>query len=115
MNTKVRGGIVAAVGYILSPFSWWNDLIINLPIAYAAALPFGFVSAKFFVPALITAYWATNIAGLILMHRGIKNVMEIGQQNYSKKELVQDLSISILYTGVIASLVYMGWLKFPFT
>ena len=31
---KIKGGILLTVGYLLSPLCWWNDLIINLPIAY---------------------------------------------------------------------------------
>ncbi|PZU92219.1 MAG: hypothetical protein DCE90_18695, partial [Pseudanabaena sp.] len=34
ITQKIKGGIFLVVGYVLSPLCWWNDLIINLPIAY---------------------------------------------------------------------------------
>jgi len=34
MGRKFRGGILLVLGFMLSPFSWWNDLFFNLPIAY---------------------------------------------------------------------------------
>jgi hypothetical protein len=113
MNNRARGGILAVVGYILSPFSWWNDLIINLPLSYALAFPFGLISQKFFVPAVITIYWGTNILGLMLIHHGAKNMASAEIVSSTKKELFKDLVISLVYTLGIVILVYIGWLKFP--
>lgn len=31
---KLWGGLLFAGGWLLSPLCWWNDLLINLPIAY---------------------------------------------------------------------------------
>jgi hypothetical protein len=31
---KIVGAVVAALGFVLSPLSWWNDLFVNIPIAY---------------------------------------------------------------------------------
>ncbi len=112
MKSQVRGGILAVIGYILSPLSWWNDLIINLPLAYAIAFPFGLISKKFFVPVMILAYWGTNVAGLMLMHHGVKDFV-IGEAGNAKKALPKDLLISLVYTLGIALFFYFGWLKFP--
>ncbi len=40
MKSHFYVGIVAVIGYLLSPLSWWNDLFVNVPLAYLFALPF---------------------------------------------------------------------------
>lgn len=113
MKHKLKGGILATIGYILSPLSWWNDLVINIPIAYAFAFPFGFISRSLFFPMMIFGYWITNIVGFILMHHGVTNLVSKEQSKYTKKEVAKDIFISILYTLVVVIFVKMGWLKFP--
>ncbi len=110
---RIKGGFWAAIGYLLSPLSFWNDLYINIPIAYAFGLLFGLISEKFFLPAVITSYWLTNIAGFMLMHKGAIDAVSKEQKKYSKKEFIKDLLFSILYTLIIVALALLGWLKFP--
>jgi hypothetical protein len=43
MNRKIKGGILVTLGFLLSPVSWWNDIFVNIPLAYIFALPFGFM------------------------------------------------------------------------
>jgi hypothetical protein len=113
MKHRVKGGILATVGYLLSPLSWWNDIIINIPLAYAFAFPFGLISRKLFVPMMILGYWITNITGLILFHQGVKDLVTKEKIKYTKKDLAKDVIISIIYTAVVVVLVKLGWLKFP--
>jgi hypothetical protein len=113
MRPKIKGGILATIGYLLSPLSWWNDIIINIPLAYAFAFPFGLISRKLFVPVMILGYWITNIAGLILFHRGVKDLVTEEKVKYTRKDLAKDVIISIIYTAVVVVLVRLGWLKFP--
>lgn len=110
---KIKGGILATIGYILSPLSWWNDLFINIPLAYVFALPFGFVSRNLFVPAMIIGYWITNIVGLMLLHYGAVDLFSKETKKYTRKELMKDIIVSIIYTIIILIFVLMGWLKFP--
>jgi hypothetical protein len=110
---KIRGGILATLGYLLSPASWYNDFIINIPLAYLFAFPFGLISKKLFMPFLIIGYWLTNIAGFMLMHYGVKNMASCRKSAYSRKEIFRDILISILYTLIVVILVEVGWLKFP--
>ena len=56
---------VFIIGFILSPLTWWNDLVVNLPIAWFVASVF---PETWFKPAVIVSYWLTNIIGLLLMH-----------------------------------------------
>jgi len=101
------------IGYLLSPLSWWNDIIINIPLAYAFAYPFGLISRKLFLPTMILGYWITNIAGLILLHRGVKDMVTEEKVKYTKKNFAKDAVISLIYTAVVVVLVKIGWLKFP--
>jgi len=113
MKQKIKGGILAAVGYILSPLSWWNDIIINIPLAYIFALPFSFISKNLFLPMMIIGYWGTNIIGLMLMHNGIESLIKKDRVEFSKNKLTKDIIISLVYTLVVAVFIKIGWLKMP--
>src|SRR6266576_1363720 len=71
---KVHGGILGFIGFMLSPLSWWNDAFVNLPLA----LGFGWLVALVHRPAfeggVIFGYWLTNVLGLVLLHKGVKEV-----------------------------------------
>ena len=112
-KNRIKGGILAIIGYILSPLSWWNDIFINIPLAYLFALPFSLISKKLFLPFIIIGYWLTNIIGFILMHIGVKDLISKKERGYNKKELIKDLLISITYTIIIIVLVKIGWLRLP--
>jgi len=120
MKPKIKGGILATVGYILSPLSWWNDLVINIPLAYAFAFPFGLISRSLFLPMMIFGYWITNVVGFMLMHYGVTDLVKKKEnqntkekRNYNRKDLMKDIAFSILYTLVVVIFVKLGWVKFP--
>jgi hypothetical protein len=110
---KVRGGILATIGYILSPLSWWNDLFVNIPLAYAFAIPFGMLSENLFLPAMIVGYWITNIAGFILLHKGVVDIATSEEKEYTRKDFLKDLLLSILYTAIVGVLIVIGIVRFP--
>jgi len=117
VKRKAKGGVLATLGYLLSPLSWWNDAFINLPIAYAFAYLAAYISKDLFFPALVIGYWITNIFGLILLHRGASDVLsEKGREEnwHSKKDLLRDFQVSIFYTIIVVILVAGGILKVPF-
>lgn len=111
---KTSGGILAVVGYMLSPLSWWNDLFVNVPLALA----FAWVVSVFYRPAfevsLVFGYWLTNVAGLILLHKGAQQMLTDKKKKYSTRDLLRDVGISLLYTVLIVALIKFGVLK-PFT
>lgn len=111
-KTHIKGWSLAIVGYILSPLSWWNDLIINLPLAYVVALPVGAISKKLFFPTLLIAYWLTNLLGFILMHHGLKTVFAQRQQKSLRQELLKIILISLGYTLLLVIAMKLGWLQF---
>lgn len=63
----VKGGILTIVGWVLSPLTWWNDLLVNIPIAYGFGCLFSLISQSLFLPFMVGGYWFTNIAGLFLL------------------------------------------------
>jgi|ERR1039458_9873698 hypothetical protein len=105
---KVSGGTLAFIGYMLSPLSWWNDLFVNWPLALAFAWVISWFCKPAFTASLIVGYWFTNILGFVLMHKGGAKIMSEEDQPYSRKSLLRDLGISVLYTLLIVGLVKMG-------
>jgi hypothetical protein len=102
----VRGGIVSLIGYVLSPLSWWNDLFVNVPLAIAFGWLIGLVYKPAFEVAAVVGYWLTNVAGLVLLHKGSQTALSSEKaQPYSRRNLLKDFLISLAYTGVILILV----------
>ncbi len=114
LKKRIKGSVIVVVGYILSPLSWWNDIIINIPIAYAIGFLFGLISKSLFFPSIIICYWATNIIGLIMVHKGTIEILNKEEKKYTKKDIIKDLIFSILYTLIIVILIKLNILKFPF-
>ena len=108
---KVMGSVVALIGYMLSPLSWWNDMFVNVPLALA----FAWVVSLFYKPAftasLVLGYWLTNVLGFVLMHKGAQQVLAKEEAKYTSRELAKDLVVSLLYTLIIVVLVKVGVLK----
>ncbi len=108
---KVTGGILAFVGFMLSPLSWWNDLFVNVPLALGFAWVVSLFYRPAFAPSLVIGYWLTNVLGFVLMHKGAQKIVSEKQDRYSRRDLLRDLGISLLYTLVIVVLVKLGILK----
>ena len=108
---KAVGGVVALIGYLLSPLSWWNDMFVNVPLA----LVFAWVVSAFYKPAfsvsLVVGYWLTNILGFVLLHKGAQQAISNDIKKYSRRDFAKDLGISLLYTLLIVLLVKFGVLK----
>lgn len=115
---KVSGGVLGVIGFMLSPLSWWNDAVVNLPLA----LIFASIVGLFYRPAsqpnstafdamVIFGYWLTNILGFVLMHKGAQQVLSKEEKKYSRRALLRDLGVSLLYTALIVLLIKAGVLK----
>ena len=112
MARRFASGVVAVIGYLLSPLSWWNDAFINLPLAWVFASLISLASHRLFVPAMILGYWLTNIAGLLLMARGTAGVVAAGDSPRSRKrQFVLSLAAATGYTLLIVALYLLGVLK----
>ena len=108
---KVSGGVLAFVGFMLSPLSWWNDLFVNVPIAIAFAWVVSLFYKPAFTPSVIIGYWLSNVLGFVLMHKGAQQILSEKPSRYSRRDLLRDVGISLLYTFVIVLLVKFGVLK----
>jgi len=108
---KVTGGMMAMIGFMLSPLSWWNDLFVNVPLAIGFAWLVSWFHKPAFAAALVLGYWLTNILGFILMHKGAKKVLSEQPRRYSRRDLLRDVGVSLLYTGLILALVKFGILQ----
>ncbi len=105
MRSRIQGGLVAFIGFLLSPLSWWNDLFVNVPLAAAFAWMVSFFHPPAFEASLIVGYWLTNVVGLVLMHKGAKQVKTAAPVVYNGRELAKDVIVSLIYTGVIVGLI----------
>ncbi|HWX20378.1 MAG TPA: hypothetical protein VN578_10810 [Candidatus Binatia bacterium] len=108
---KISGGFLAVVGYMLSPLSWWNDAFVNLPLALAFAWVVSLFYEPAFKPAVVLGYWLTNIIGFILLHKGGQQMLTKDPKGYSRRDLMRDVGISLLYTALIVILLKLGVLK----
>ena len=104
-----RGGVLAAIGYILSPLSWWNDLVVNIPIAYLAASLAALMYPGSFTAVFAAAYLATNILGFLLMHWGAEDLA--GRRLGGEKRLLYYLVVSAAYTALVVLLAETGIVK----
>jgi hypothetical protein len=108
---KITGGIMAVVGFMLSPLSWWNDLFVNVPLALA----FAWLVSWFYRPAfnicVVLGYWLTNILGFVLMHKGAQKMVADSARKYSRRDLARDVAVSLLYTALIVALLKLGLLR----
>ena len=108
---KAKGGVIAFIGYVLSPLSWWNDTFVNIPLAYLFAVIVGIFFKNLFEISVIVGYWLTNIIGLLMMHYGASEA--VLERKMTKKELAVNVAFSLAYTMVMAYLIHIGILKFP--
>lgn len=112
-NQKIVGGIIATIGYLLSPLSWWNDLIINIPLAYLFASFCNLFVKGLFSMFMILGYWISCVLGIILMQKGITTMSSKKSSKYSVDMLRRDLLWSLVYSIAIALLFVTKIIKLP--
>ncbi|HMI09146.1 MAG TPA: hypothetical protein VK497_01970 [Candidatus Saccharimonadales bacterium] len=110
---RAGGGALAIIGFLLSPISWWNDLLINIPLAYLFAGTVTWMQPVWFNVAFVVGYLLTNILGLVLLQYGMKHAIRSSKPINFKKELKSSLVWSVLYTILIVILLLSGWIQPP--
>lgn len=108
---RALGIIIGTIGWLLSPLTFWNDALINIPLAYVMAIPFSLLSEFSFQIAMVIAYWLTNIIGFVLMRFGL--AMGLKKKAISRKAILTDLGISLVYSTVIIILLHFGVITSP--
>jgi hypothetical protein len=96
---------------MLSPLSWWNDAFVNLPLALAFAWLVSAFSRPAFAAAVVVGYWLTNIVGLVMLHKGAQQFLTEKGRKYSRRDLLQDVGVSLAYTLLIVALLKFGILQ----
>jgi hypothetical protein len=111
LKRKISGSVLALIGYMLSPLSWWNDMFVNVPIALAFAWLVSAFYKPAFGPAVVLGYWLTNVLGFILMHKGAQQLLSPEEKKYMRRDLLKDVGISLGYTLLIVVLIKAGIFK----
>ncbi|MBF0106039.1 MAG: hypothetical protein HQM16_12015 [Deltaproteobacteria bacterium] len=96
------------IGFILSPLTWWNDMVVNVPIAWvlASVLP-----SSWFKPAFIVSYWFTNILGLMMMHISGSVVIRKKVDAFSRGAFWKLAGFSTLYSLLFWLLMALGMIR----
>jgi hypothetical protein len=108
---KAAGGLLAFIGFMLSPLSWWNDAFVNLPLAVGFAWIIALFYKPAFAPSVVIGYWLTNVLGFVLMHKGGAKILSEADAPYSWRHLGRDLIVSLLYTLLIVALIKLKVLQ----
>ena len=101
---------LVTIGFILSPLTWWNDLVVNIPLAYLFSIPFSLMHESLFLPSFVIGYWFTNLLGFLLMHWGGESLIRQKKPTFTLKH---SLFISLTYSIIMVFLVLLGWLAPP--
>ena len=107
---QIANSVIAIIGYILSPLSWWNDMFVNVPLAYAFSWIFTVLDQRLFLPAFVLGYWLSNLLGFILLHHGAAGLVE---HRKSSMTLRHTIIVTIIYTLIIVVLAWLGWIPSP--
>jgi len=111
---QLRVLLLLAVGWLLSPLCWWNDFVINLPLAYGFARVVQHWQPEWFAAALAVGYWFSNVLGLVLMQTSAVEVFaQPDQPGNLRREIVLGLLSSTVFTLVVVVLVHWGWIQAP--
>ncbi len=99
---RLAWGLVATLGYMLSPLSPWNDAFVNVPIAIVfAKLATRLLGINEFL-AFQIGYMLSNVAGIALLALGTAGLT--GSTKLDKRMLLTTLAASLLYS-LVASFI----------
>jgi len=108
----MHGGLLGFIGFMLSPLSWWNDLVVNVPLAAGFGWLVALIYRPAFEPAMVLGYWLTNVVGLVLLHKGARRALAAkAPAPYSRRDLLRDCAVSLLYTLLIVVLIKLKVIK----
>jgi hypothetical protein len=79
---KIARSIFFLFGWMLSPFTWWNDALVNLPLAYLLASAVFYFTHLPFKWLILAAYLFTNILGLLLIFLSGRQIILSAKDNF---------------------------------
>lgn len=95
------------IGWLLSPLTPWNDVVVNIPIAYICAVISTRIFRVDFLLAMVISYWATNLIGLLLMYISGKNIIK-DIKGDPHKRLIKLIASCLIYTVILVLLYKVG-------
>ncbi|MCX5715536.1 MAG: hypothetical protein NTV07_01480 [Candidatus Omnitrophica bacterium] len=98
MTRKFLLGLVAFIGWLLSPLTWWNDAFVNIPIAYISASFINRFVPRSFLAAFLISYWFTNVLGIIMMY--------IGAGKLAAKTFMSNKGYAVILTILVYSIIF---------
>ncbi|MDD5136959.1 MAG: hypothetical protein PHI59_00950 [Candidatus Omnitrophica bacterium] len=105
---KIVNRLIFIAGWLLSPFTFWNDVFINIPIAYLCANLFVRVFKADFLFMTLVFYWLSNLLGVLMMYAAGKNILK---EKKVVRELIIFLATVVLYSLILILLGRIGILK----
>ena len=112
---QAKALLLLALGWLLSPLCWWNDLVINLPLAWLVGRLLAFWQPSWFTPGLVLGYWLSNVAGILLLQSSALEVFRDDEATPRdrRRELLVGLATSTAYSLLVLGLVQLGVLHTP--
>jgi hypothetical protein len=93
-TSRILRGVIGTAGFILSPLSWWNDLVVNFPLSYGFAWLVGRplsifirIDQWFFINLFIAGYFLTNLLGFLMIHYSLFGWKKEGTYSLGKQAL----------------------------
>ncbi|BES82527.1 hypothetical protein [Pyrodictium abyssi] len=100
---RLAWALLALVGYILSPLSWWNDVFVNVPIALAVAWLLDTLLGVNRAVGFYIGYMASNILGLYLLALGVSGAVA---KRVDRQTLAKIAIMGAIYT--LAATIVLG-------
>jgi len=90
------------VGWLLSPATFWNDSLVNIPLSYLLANIWIRLFPADFLRVVILSYWLTNALGVFMMYAAGKSLI---RDKANPMREVLKLFLAILTYSVILFVV----------
>lgn len=101
--------LVFFVGWMLSPFTFWNDAFVNIPLAYLCANIFVRIWRSDFLIAMVAFYWISNGLGILMMYISGKSIFT--DKGSVVRELFKLVITLAIYSMALVLLYKAGILK----
>ncbi len=108
MSTFIKNAVFF-IGWMLSPLTFWNDVFVNIPIAYLCATLLVRVIKADFLFLVLIFYWLSNGLGILMMYLSGKSIMQ--DKSNRLQALVTLLITVVIYSVIIIILNRTGILK----
>ncbi len=96
-------GFIFFIGWVLSPFTWWNDAFVNIPLSYLAANILFYTVHLNFKWLVVGTYWFTNILGLFFMYLSGKSIFAASKDK--ARTFFMTAGFFIIYSAIM---FYLG-------